>query len=248
MTRTTFSSSFNQLGLVLQPAGGVDQQHVDVLLFRSRQRVEGKARRIRTLRSRNDRRLRALAPDLQLLDGGGAKSVTRRQHQCATFGGQFCRKLADGGGLAGAIDADHQNDERLLRRVDLQRFCHRRQQPFRLRSRRRSSRHPPRSPCRSGPVPTAVAMRLATSVPRSARSSTSSISSSMARSSLRLVTRSATARPERTRGPLQAARKPPPPAQFGGSGSGIAHVGDVLAVSRHERKSQQAVRCSPGIG
>ena len=81
-------------------------------------------------------------------------------------------------------------------------------------------------------------MRAATSVPRSARSSTSSISSSMARSSLRLVTRSATAVPERTRGSLQAARKPPPPAQFGCSGSGIAHVGGVLAVSRHERKSR----------
>ena len=39
----------------------------------------------------------------------------------------FARELADGGGLAGAVDADHEDDERLLRRVDLERLRHRRQ-------------------------------------------------------------------------------------------------------------------------
>src|SRR6476646_1871546 len=42
---------FHQLGLVLQAASGIDQQHVDILFLRRGQRVEGEARRIRTLRA-----------------------------------------------------------------------------------------------------------------------------------------------------------------------------------------------------
>ena len=52
-------------------------------------------------------------------------------------------------------------------------------------------------------------------------------------------------RPQRTRGALEAAGQPPPPAQFG-LFRGVVHVGGVLAVSRHERKSQRTRR-NPGL-
>ena len=87
-------------------------------------------------------------------------------------------------------------------------------------------------------------MRAATSVPRSARSSTSSMSSSMARSSLRLVTRSATAVPSELEvrfSPLDSRRHQ---LSFGRFRSAVAHVGAVLAVSRHERKSRTPDRSS----
>ncbi|MGY3107185.1 hypothetical protein ACVWW7_003812 [Bradyrhizobium sp. LM6.9] len=44
MTRTTFFELVHQFGLVLKPTGGVDQEHVDGLLLRRRQRVKGEAR------------------------------------------------------------------------------------------------------------------------------------------------------------------------------------------------------------
>src|SRR5258707_11226589 len=97
----------HQLGLVLQPAGGIDQQYVALLLSRGRQRREGKARRIRSLRARDDRGFGALAPDFQLLDRGRAKRIAGGQHYLAALGGKFRRKLADGRGLAGTVDADH---------------------------------------------------------------------------------------------------------------------------------------------
>src|SRR3954447_2186686 len=90
----------HQFGLVLQTAGGIDQQHVHSTLARGGQRVEGKACRVRTLPARYHRRFGAIAPDLQLLDRGGAESVARRQHHLAAFGGETRRELADGGGLA----------------------------------------------------------------------------------------------------------------------------------------------------
>ena len=50
--------------------------------------------------------------------------------------------------------------------------------------------------------------------------------------------------PERTRGSLQAAGQPLPPAPFGCFCSGIVHGGDVLAVSPRKRKSRRLTRCS----
>ncbi|MEY9187907.1 hypothetical protein ABH987_001535 [Bradyrhizobium ottawaense] len=117
----------HQLGLVLQPAGGVDQKHVDILLLRRRQRVEGKARRIRALRACDHGRLRPLAPHLELLDRRSAKRVAGGQHHLAAFGGEFLREFSDGGGLARAVDPDHEDHERLPGRIDLERLCHRRQ-------------------------------------------------------------------------------------------------------------------------
>ena len=45
-----------------------------------RQRVEGEARRVGALLARDDARAGALAPDLQLLDRGGAERVAGGEH------------------------------------------------------------------------------------------------------------------------------------------------------------------------
>ena len=219
-----FFKLVHQLGLVLQPAGGVDQQHVELALARRGQCVEGKARGIRPLRARDDRRFGALAPDLQLLDGGGAKGIAGRQHHLAAFGGKFCRELADGGGLAGAVDADHENDERLLRLVDDERLCHRskhlldfgRDHRFDVVGRDRL-------------VVAAVAHRR-----RNARRHFGSQIGAQQHVldvlehgavELALGDEIGHRRPERARGALQAAGQPPPPAQFCRFRSGIAHAG-----------------------
>jgi hypothetical protein len=76
----TFSSSAISSVRFCRPTGGVDEQHVDALLLRLRQRIEGKARRIGALRAGDDRRAGALAPHFELLDGGGAEGIAGGEH------------------------------------------------------------------------------------------------------------------------------------------------------------------------
>ena len=78
-------------------------------------------------------RPRALAPDLELLDRRGAEGVAGRQHQGVPFRLELLRELADGGGLAGAVDADHQDHERLLRGIDAKGDRHGRERALDLR-------------------------------------------------------------------------------------------------------------------
>jgi hypothetical protein len=56
-----------------------------------------------------------VAPDLQLLDGGGAERIARGQHDLEPSP-QALGDLADGRGLAGAVDAGDQHHEGLLLR------------------------------------------------------------------------------------------------------------------------------------
>ncbi len=54
------------------------------------------------------------APGLQLVGGGGAEGVRGAQHHAAAVGDQDAGQLADGGGLAGAVDADDQQHRGLV--------------------------------------------------------------------------------------------------------------------------------------
>ncbi|MNN93142.1 hypothetical protein D3C81_2115330 [compost metagenome] len=73
----------------------------------------------------------ALAPHLQLLDGGGAEGVAGGEHDLLAILLQLLRQLADGGGLAHAVHADHE-DHVGLALIDLQRFFHRAEQAGQL--------------------------------------------------------------------------------------------------------------------
>ena len=114
----------HQLGAVLQAAGGVDEQHVDAAFLRRAQRVEDETGGVAAGFPRDESRAGALAPDLELVDGGGAEGVAGRQHHGAAFGAELGRELADGRGLAGAVDPDDEDDEGLLRRIDGERLRH----------------------------------------------------------------------------------------------------------------------------
>ena len=209
-----FFKLVHQFGLVLQPARGVDQQHVKFALARRGQRIEGKARGIRSLRARDNRRFGPLAPDLQLLDGGGAKGIAGGQHHLAAFGGEFGRQFADGGGLAGPVDADHENDERLLRRVDHQRLCHRRQnlldfgRDHGLHIVRRNRLVVTADADRGGDARRHFGSQIG------AQQHVLDIVEHRA-IELALGDEVGDRRSERTRGALEAAGQPPPPAQFG---------------------------------
>ena len=99
----------HQSGLVLQAAGGVDQDGVDALVDALLDRFERDAGRVAALGAADDLDTDALAPRGQLVDGGGAERVGRAERDGEVLGDQDPGDLADGGGLAGAVDTDHQD-------------------------------------------------------------------------------------------------------------------------------------------
>ena len=92
----------------MQTPGGVDQYHVGAVGLGRGERVEGHRRGVGTHLLADHRRSGAVGPHLQLVDGRGAERVRRADPDLAARLGELCREFADGGGLAGAVDAhDH---------------------------------------------------------------------------------------------------------------------------------------------
>ena len=115
-----------------------------------------------------------VAPDLELLDRGGAERVAGGEHDRSALGAELGGELADGRGLARAVDADDQDHERLARRRSRAASP---PAPGFSRSRRRAAPSPPRASLSIAALrPFWSAMRAATSMPRSARIRVSSIS------------------------------------------------------------------------
>ncbi len=111
----------HEFDAILQPAGGVHQQHIRPAGARFCDGVERETRRIRSLRAGDHRRADARPPDLQLLDGGGPECVARREHNLSTLAGKSRRELADGGGFARPVDAHDEDHKWLPAWVDVER-------------------------------------------------------------------------------------------------------------------------------
>ena len=112
----------HQLALVLKAPGGVDDQHVDAGRGRLLDRVEHDPRRVAALGPGHDRDAKPFGPDLELPDRGGAEGVARDEHHAIILFLEQVRELGDGGGLARSVDADHENDLRTRKGVDVERF------------------------------------------------------------------------------------------------------------------------------
>src|SRR5262249_52417926 len=89
----------------------------------------GEARGIRPVLPRDNRSTGALAPDPELLDGGSAEGVAGGQHHLPALVAIELGELADGRGLAAAVDSDDQDDEGSDRRVGDQGKGYRLDQP-----------------------------------------------------------------------------------------------------------------------
>src|SRR5258707_14588714 len=68
---------------------------------------------------------RSLAPDLQLLDRGGAKRVAGHEHDAPAGVAVLLRELADRRRLAAAVDADDKDHKGPPRGINAQRLLHR---------------------------------------------------------------------------------------------------------------------------
>ena len=101
----------HQVELGVQPAGGVDDQDVDAAAVGGLHGVEDDRAGVGALLVGDDRHAQALAPDLELVDGGGAEGVAGRQHDRAAELLVVGDQLGDRGGLADAVDADDHDHE-----------------------------------------------------------------------------------------------------------------------------------------
>ena len=90
--------------------GGVDEQVIRLARLGGGDGVVRHGGGIGAVGAGDDFDLEPLAPELDLLDGGGAEGVARgEQHGLAPAPGQV-GQLGGGGGLAGAVDADDGDD------------------------------------------------------------------------------------------------------------------------------------------
>ena len=110
----------HQMTLGVQPAGGIGNQHIDVARLGGLQGIEDHRCGIGAAALGHHRHLIALTPGLELFDRGRPKGVAGRQHH--TMPGELVahRQFANGGGLAGTIDAHRENHKRPGRARNLQ--------------------------------------------------------------------------------------------------------------------------------
>ena len=100
----------HQIGFGLQAAGGIDDDVIDFARFGGLERVEHHGAGIGAGVLADHLGVGALAPDFELLDGGGAEGVGGAEQNGVAFGLEMRGQFADGGGFARAVDADHHDD------------------------------------------------------------------------------------------------------------------------------------------
>ena len=110
--------------LVLEAPGGVDDQAVDPGGGGLLHAVEDDTSGVAAFLAADHRRTDPFAPDAQLLYRGGAEGVAGGQHHAIVLFLQQVAQLADGGGLARPIDADHQDNMRPGKSPHVQRLGH----------------------------------------------------------------------------------------------------------------------------
>ncbi len=85
-------------------------QHVDVAGLGGGERVVERGGGVAALAGLDEVHAGALGPDFELLDGGGAEGVGGAEQDGLAFAAVHGGELAAGGGLAGAVHADHHDD------------------------------------------------------------------------------------------------------------------------------------------
>ena len=101
----------HQVVLGVQPAGGIDDQHVDAPRVRRLHRVEDDGAGVGPLLVGDHRRPDPLAPHLQLVDRRGAEGIAGGDEDVAAKPLVIGGELGDRGRLADAVDADDHDHE-----------------------------------------------------------------------------------------------------------------------------------------
>src|SRR3984885_14712046 len=105
----------HQVRLGVQAAGGVHDDDISAAGARGGERVENDGGGIGAGFLFDHFDAGAACPDFELFDGGGAESIGGAEHHGDALFFQAIGEFADGGGFAGAVDADNEQDARLAR-------------------------------------------------------------------------------------------------------------------------------------
>ena len=105
---------FHEIALGLQAAGRIDDDDVDVARLRGCDAVVHDRGRVAPIAAADDFDLAALGPYRQLLGSRGAERIGRYEHHAFALRRQGAPELSDGRRLAAAVDADHEDDGRLV--------------------------------------------------------------------------------------------------------------------------------------
>ena len=94
----------------MEPAGGVDEDHVGVGFHPLAHGVKRNGCGIGGLGTADGGGANATPPSLQLIGGGGTEGVGRPEQHLMSHGHQDAGELAGGGGFPGAVDSHDEND------------------------------------------------------------------------------------------------------------------------------------------
>ena len=115
----------------LQPAGGVENQHVAVVRSGEIQRFAGDFQNVRLAAFDENRHFNLFAERFQLVHGRRAINVRRHEQRLAALLLQQPRELAAGSGFAGAVQTDHQDASRIAAEIQRRRCASRAGPPVR---------------------------------------------------------------------------------------------------------------------
>ena len=104
-----FVQLIHQILLVMESAGGVNENHICALGFGRLDAVEHHRCGVCALVLTDNAAAGALGPDFQLVSCGGAEGIACYQQNILPLLGQLSGNLADGGGFAHAVDTDDQH-------------------------------------------------------------------------------------------------------------------------------------------
>src|SRR3990170_3233281 len=100
----------HELGFVLEAPGGVDEEHVRGFRAGALERFIGDPCRVGPHLLGDDLDAHTPTPHFELIDGRGAEGIGGGEHDAQTLALELMRHLGRGGGLAGAVHADHEED------------------------------------------------------------------------------------------------------------------------------------------
>ena len=101
----------------MQPSGRIDEEHVDAPGLSRSCSIEHDGRRVGSFLMLYDRHVVPFSPNRQLLRRSGAERVAGNCRDLVSLLLKFGGQLADCGGFAGAVDADHQDNKGLFVRA-----------------------------------------------------------------------------------------------------------------------------------
>jgi hypothetical protein len=100
----------HEVVLVMEASGGVADEKLGLQTLGLFIGIEANGGRVAVLRAFDEGDLEAFGPNLELLDGSGAEGVCGSENDAVALVVEEVGEFGGGGGFAGAIDADHEED------------------------------------------------------------------------------------------------------------------------------------------